>query len=196
MTTHVERVKLPGIGVLNSFTTEHGNRVGVVTQRSGSFHLVVYDADDDQKKIAARLDEDEAHTLADLLGGTTVTEEVTALQSLPGMTIDWLSVGYESACAGAELGDPQMSGGAQQVSVVAVIRGENTIPSPAPTFRIFPGDTLVAVGTPEAVNRLFQLLQGGTANGDTPDIREIDHSAPERDGEGAGEGGSGDGRTG
>lgn len=165
--THVERVKLPGIGVLHNFRTEHGTRVGVVTHRSGSFDLVVYpDSDDDRgQKVSVRLEDDEARTLADLLGGTTVTEEITALQSLPGLTIDWLSVGYDSACAGAQLGNPQM-GGAQEVSIVAVIRGDNTIPSPPPDFRVFPGDTLVAVGTPAAVARLFRLLQGGSVDGD------------------------------
>jgi TrkA domain protein len=44
--------------------------------------------------------------------------------------------------------------------VVAVIRGEQTIPSPPPDFSLHDGDTAVAVGTPDGVRRLFEMLQG------------------------------------
>lgn len=157
---HVERVKLPGIGLLHKFVTEQGYKIGVVHHRSGDNDLVVHHVGDDaDAKAVLRLTDDEAHTLADLLGGTTVTEGLTALQTLPGLAIDWLQVGYQSACAGAQLGHPRVAGGG--VSVVAVIRGDQTIPSPDPTFRVFPGDTLVAVGKPESMTELFDVLQDG-----------------------------------
>lgn len=160
--TEVERVKLPGVGVLHKFVSVQGNRIGVVTHRAGYRDLVVVERDDDGSddcKVSIRLEDDEAHTLADLLGGTTVMEGITALQSLPGLAIDWLEVGYNSACAGKELGHPSM-GGVDGVSIVAVIRGDETVPSPASDFRVFPGDTLVAVGKPESVARLFKSMQG------------------------------------
>lgn len=158
--THVERVKLPGIGILHKFVSDQGYKIGVVHHRSGDNDLVVHRLSDDaDAKLVMRLTDDEAHTLADLLGGTTVSEGITALQNLPGLSIDWLQVGYQSACAGATLGHPKVGGNG--VSVVAVIRGEQTIPSPGPDFRVFPGDTLVAVGTPESVTELFTMLQDG-----------------------------------
>ena len=158
---HVERVKLPGIGLLHKFVTDQGYKLGVVRHRPGDNDLVVHRLDDDaDAKVVLRLSDDEAHTLADLLGGTTVSEGITALQNLPGLSIDWLQVGYQSACAGATLGHPKVAGG-DGVSVVAVIRGDQTIPSPDPTFRVFPGDTVVAVGRPETVAELFKVLEGG-----------------------------------
>jgi TrkA domain protein len=160
--TEVERVKLPGVGVLHKFVNEQGNRIGVVSHRAGYRDLVLIQGPDDgsdECKVSIRLEDDEAHTLADLLGGTTVTEGITALQALPGLAIDWLEVGYNSACAGKTLGHPNV-GGADGVSIVAVIRGDETVPSPGPDFRIFPGDTLVAVGRPESVAAVFKSLQG------------------------------------
>ena len=46
----VRRVKLPGVGVLHTFADS--------------------DKVSDSSKVSLRLDEDEAHTLAELLGGT------------------------------------------------------------------------------------------------------------------------------
>lgn len=159
--TDVERVKLPGIGVLHKFYNGQGTKIGVVSHRAGYRDLVVMPAGTDHDaKITVRLEEDEASALAELLGGTKVTEGIRSLQSVPGLAIDWLDVGYESACAGTELGH-RMIGGADGVSIVAVIRGEETVPTPPADFRIFPGDTLVAVGRPEAVAKLFKKLQGG-----------------------------------
>jgi TrkA domain protein len=157
----VEQVKLPGVGVLHNFVTSSGERLGVVTHRTGVKDLVVYERPgSDRCKSAVRLDDDDARTLTEILGGTKVTEGLTALQSLPGITIDWMQVEDSSACAGSELGHQQLAGG-EGVTIVAVIRNDRTIPSPAADFRIFPGDTLVAVGTPEAVERLWRVLQNG-----------------------------------
>ena len=72
----VRRVKLPGVGVLHTFVTDDGGKVGVITHRSGHSDLITFsDAEDgsDVSKVSLRLDEDEAHTLAELLGGTRIT---------------------------------------------------------------------------------------------------------------------------
>ena len=57
----VKRVKLPGVGVLHTFVTDGGGKVGVITHRSGSSDLVAFsDAEDSSKavKVALRLDEE------------------------------------------------------------------------------------------------------------------------------------------
>ena len=73
----VRRVKLPGVGVLHTFVTDDGGKVGVITHRSGNSDLITFaDAEDgDARKVSLRLDEDEAHTLAELLGGTRISIE-------------------------------------------------------------------------------------------------------------------------
>ena len=57
----VRRVKLPGVGVLHTFVTDDGGKVGVITHRSGHSDLVTFaDAEDgDARKVSLRLDEDE-----------------------------------------------------------------------------------------------------------------------------------------
>ncbi len=161
----VRRVKLPGVGVLHSFITDDGGKVGVIAHRSGHSDLITFSDDEDGSdatKVSLRLSEDEAHTLAELLGGTRITESLTALDQLPGLSIDWFTVDYEDHIAGQPLGDPAEHG-IIGLTVVAVVRGESTNPAPAADFRVFPGDILVVAGSPEKVAKAFSFFRTGAA---------------------------------
>lgn len=159
----VRRVKLPGVGVLHTFVTDDGGKVGVITHRSGHSDLITFsDAQDgaDATKIALRLDEDEAHTLAELLGGTRITESLDRLDQVPGLSIDWFTVDYDDHIAGQKLGNLP-SRGIVGLTVVAVVRGDSANPAPADDFTVFPGDTLVVAGSPEKVAKAFSFYRNG-----------------------------------
>jgi TrkA domain protein len=158
----VRRVKLPGVGVLHTFVTDDGGKVGVITHRSGHSDLISFaDAEDgDGRKVSLRLDEDEAHTLAELLGGTRITESLSSLDQIPGLSIDWFSVDYDDYIAGQPLGN-LASRGVVGLTVVAVVRGESANPAPADDFKVFPGDTLVVAGSPEKVAKAFTFYRTG-----------------------------------
>ena len=165
----VRRVKLPGVGVLHTFVTDDGGKVGVITHRSGHSDLISFaDASDgDASKVSLRLDEDEAHTLAELLGGTRITESLSSLDQIPGLSIDWFTVDYEDHIAGQELGN-LASRGVVGLTVVAVVRGESANPAPADDFKVFPGDTLVVAGSPEKVAKAFAFYRTGVMKAKTP----------------------------
>lgn len=160
----VRRVKLPGVGVLHTFVADDGGKVGVIAHRSGHSDLITFSEDDgdasDAIKVSIRLSDEEAHTLAELLGGTQITESLTALDQIPGLSIDWFTVDYEDYIAGQELGAPADRGFAG-VTVVAVVRGDSASPAPATDFKVFPGDTLVVAGTPEKVAKAFTFFRTG-----------------------------------
>ncbi|MEO8906986.1 MAG: TrkA C-terminal domain-containing protein [Microbacteriaceae bacterium] len=159
----VRRVKLPGVGVLHTFVTDDGGKVGVIAHRSGHSDLITFSDDEDGSdvtKVSLRLSEDEAHTLAELLGGTQITESLTALDQIPGLSIDWFTVDYEDYIAGQALGSPADRGVAG-LTVVAVVRGDSANPAPSRDFKVFPGDTLVVAGSPEKVARTFTFFRSG-----------------------------------
>jgi TrkA domain protein len=167
----VRRVKLPGVGVLHTFITDDGGKVGVIAHRSGHSDLITFADDEggpDASKVSLRLNEDEAHTLAELLGGTQITESLTALDQIPGLSIDWFTVDYEDHIAGQTLGNPADRGIAG-LTVVAVVRGESANPAPAQDFRVFPGDTLVVAGSPEKVAKAFTFFRTGEVKAKTVD---------------------------
>jgi TrkA domain protein len=159
--TRIEETKLPGVGVRHDFQTRAGARVGVVSHRTGRRELLIYaEKDPDACSEVLRLDEDEGHALADLLGGTTVAEAAQHItQEIEGLTIDWVQVAQASSAVNralADVGVRQETG----ATVVAVIRGKETVAAPGGDFVLAAGDTAVVVGTPSGITQITELLRG------------------------------------
>ena len=158
--SNVEQTRLPGVGIRHDFSTRAGQRVGVITHRVGHRELIIYAEDDpDAVSETVRLTEDDSQTLAELLGASRVTEAVEAIrQTIEGLALDWLPITDNWWCSGRTIADSQLRR-KTGVSIVAIIRGDETIPSPEPEQRLDAGDTVVVVGTPEGIERATTLLQ-------------------------------------
>lgn len=159
----IEETMLPGVGVRHDFRTAGGQRIGVISHRSGSKELLVYDDDRDPDACSGtlRLEPNESQVVGELLGAATVTERLLNLrQSVEGLTIDWLSVGPTWTAAGHTIGETELRR-RTGVTIIAAVRDGQTLPAPGPDFRIQPDDTLVVVGTPEGLTDAVRRLQGG-----------------------------------
>ena len=155
----IAETPLPGVGVRYEFTTEHGDRVGVLVHRSGRRELVLYDRNDpDRSTTVIHLSQDDTRTLGEILGTSHVSTTVAAVQQqLEGVAIEWLTVAPGSRFAGGTIADGQFRT-RTGASVVAVIRGDVTIPAPGPEHRFEGGDIAVAVGTDQGLEELRTLL--------------------------------------
>lgn len=157
----VRRVTLPGVGVLHSFTTDDGAELAVVAHRTGSSDLVSRPPGSrDDGATSVRLDEDEARTLAELLGGTSIVESIAELDELPGVPIDWMTVDDDDAIVGCALSELPTATG---VVIVAVVRDDHATPSPLQDFVVRSGDTIVAVGPTEAIESMFDAARTDAA---------------------------------
>ncbi len=156
----VTETKLPGVGVRHEFSTSYGDRVGVLVHRNGRREMLIYDkADPDACRALLDLDPDDARTLAELLGASQVSEAVSAVQhQIEGLAIDWLVVPADSSVVGTTIGDGQFRT-RTGCSIVAVVRGEVTIPAPGPELAFEVGDVAVSVGTQHGLDDLRDLLQ-------------------------------------
>lgn len=66
----IETTRLQGIGMRHDFTAADGTRIGMITYDSGGRELLIFDQrDPDECRASLALDEDDAHTLAELLAG-------------------------------------------------------------------------------------------------------------------------------
>lgn len=160
----VEETALPGVGLRHEFEVRAGGRVAVVTHRSGRREILAYESrDPDEARELLMLDEDESHTLAELLGGTQVTQHLADMfqHSLQGLSIEWITVPRPWHCAGRSIADLELRT-RTGVSIVAIIRGSETIPSPGPEAQIEGDDTVVAVGTPEELQDAVRVFEHGT----------------------------------
>jgi TrkA domain protein len=162
MMKRIEETRLPGVGVRHDFVTRMGPRVGVIAHRSGHRELIIYAEDDpDRAQASVRLDEEESHALADLLGASQVTAAVSQLrQSVAGLAIDWVKIPAHGACAGVTIGDTELRQ-RTGATIVAVARGVELVPGPGPEFRLAAGDVAIVVGTLESINRASNLLVEG-----------------------------------
>ena len=160
--TEIHEVKLPGVGVRYEFETAEGNRIGVVSHRTGLREIYLSRSDDpDEFKRILGLSPDDARTMAELLGATRVAEQLAELQQrIEGLVIDWLPVREDSPYAGRTIGDTRLRS-RTGVSVVAIVRGENAVPAPGPEERLDSGDYLVVVGTARGVEQAVELLRVG-----------------------------------
>lgn len=154
----VTETQLPGVGVRHEFSTVAGERVAVLSHRTGRREIALYDrADPDSCTTVLHLNPDDTRTLADLLGGGPLSEAAAGIQRLAGVAIDWLPINAGSGHAGSTIGDARLRTRTGS-SVVAVIRGDETIPAPGPETVLAVDDLVVAVGTPEGLRQLRDLL--------------------------------------
>ncbi len=154
----VTEIRLPGVGVRHEYTTAEGERVGVVSHRSGRRDIVVYDREDpDRCRSVLHLSPDDTHTLAELLGAPHLSEALASVQRIEGLAIDWITVPPGSPFVGATIGEGQFRT-RTGASIVAVVRRDTPIPSPGPEHRFQAGDVAVAVGTQDGLAQLRALL--------------------------------------
>jgi len=155
----VSETRLPGVGVRHEFVTTGGERVAVVTHRTGRREVAIYDrADRDACSTILHLSPGDTRTLAELLGASPVSEAVSAVQQrLEGLAIDWVAVPPRSRFVGATIAEGAFRT-RTGASIVAVVRGDTTLPAPGPDHGFEVGDVVVAVGTTEGLAQLRDLL--------------------------------------
>lgn len=154
----VEETKLPGIGLRHDFMTESGRRIGVVSTKSGSRHLAIYEAhDDDCVDASIELDAEEASVLAELLGAPRVIERLAKLaEQVEGIKTAGIPLGL--SLAGSTMGAAEIRS-RTGASIVAVFRRDEVTPSPTPDFVFRSGDKVVVVGTEDGVRAASAILE-------------------------------------
>ncbi len=157
--TDINETKLPGVGTLHDFICKSGARIGVISHHADRREVIIYDAEDpDRVGECVTMTSEEARLLADLLGGSSVTQRLDDLRrEIDGLAIDWLPVSPGSAYAGKTIGDAALRT-RTGVSIVALIRGDQPIPAPGPDQDLLPNDTAVVVGTPDGIDTATKLL--------------------------------------
>lgn len=155
----VSRV-LPGIGMCQEIDLHDGNRMGIVTRRNGLRDVVLYDEEGDGAAAVVSLNDDEADAVAELLGAPKLVTRLSNLQSkADDVLTEQLPMPHDSPYAGRPLGDTQART-RTGASIVAVLRGGHTEPSPGPDFVLEGGDLVVTVGTRDGLDRVGALLDG------------------------------------
>ncbi|GGJ89296.1 potassium transporter TrkA [Pilimelia anulata] len=166
MQVRIEQSELPGIGVRHDLVTTSRRRVGVVTRYNGRRDLVVYsDEDPDACLATIPLTNEEADALAGLLGASLILEQLASLrEQASGLLTEQVPIGVGSPYVDRPLGDARIRT-RTGASIVAVLRGGDTVPSPGPAFVFAAGDVVVLVGTRHGLDAAARTLTDDDPDG-------------------------------
>ncbi|MGN9841999.1 cation:proton antiporter regulatory subunit [Nonomuraea sp. H19] len=158
----VEQTALPGIGLRHDFTTRAGQRVGVVSHRTGRRDLVIYDKDDpDRACQTVKLNDEEADALAELLGAPRIVQRLNQLhQQVEGLVSVQLPIPAGSPYVDRPMGEARVRT-RTSASVVAVVRSGQVYASPGPDFVFREGDVVVVVGSEDSTSGVAGILAEG-----------------------------------
>lgn len=156
----VNEVLLPGVGMRYEFVNHEGDRMAVVARRSGDFELMAYEGvDPDEARVLFRLTGEEADTLAEILGAPRIAERFADLtKEVPGLSAGQVEVRAGGPFVDRPLGETRART-RTGASIVAVVRGEEVIPSPGPGQALRAGDVLVVIGTHDGIASVEQIIQ-------------------------------------
>jgi len=78
---------------------------------------------------------------------------------LQGLAIEWVTMPASGGLSGMTIGEGRIRT-TTSASVVAVIRGDSDIPGPGPEFTLEAGDTVLVMGSENAVGQARVILTG------------------------------------
>jgi TrkA domain protein len=158
----VKEVLLPGVGLRYEFTSHKGERIGIIARRGGDFDVVLYGADDpDQARPVFRLTDEEADTVAQILGAPRIAERFTELtREVPGLEAGQIHLESGGPFVDRPLGETHART-RTGASIVAIVRDEDVLASPGPAEVLLAGDVLIVIGTEEGIAGVQQIADKG-----------------------------------
>lgn len=151
---------LPGVGRRYEFSLEDGGRLCIVSTRDDHFIVSMFDRHDpDVGRTLFELDEDEAVTMAEILGAPRIAVKLADLsQEIPGLSSEQVEISTGSRFDGATLGDTELRTRTGS-SVVALVREDQVLASPEPAQGLVGGDVLVVIGTRDGISKARAILE-------------------------------------
>ncbi len=155
MATH--KTDLPGVGTKHSLDIGKDEQLVVVHHRVGHWELARVDAEGKTSPLV-QLQAREATELGRILSRGEVPQEDPRKRMLfEEFGIEWVKLEPESPLVGLSLEESGIRA-RTGASVIAVLRPEGSIPSPAPDTRFASGDTLVLIGHPDQIERFLSAF--------------------------------------
>jgi TrkA domain protein len=151
---------LPGVGRRYEFELEDRQRLCIVSTRDDHYIVSTFDRDDpDVGRTLFELEEEEAITMAEILGAPRIAVKLADLsREIPGLASEQVEISTGSRFDGKSLGDTQLRTRTGS-SVVALVRDDRVLASPEPSQDLVGGDVLVVIGTSEGIAKARAILE-------------------------------------
>jgi len=155
MTTR--ETELPGVGTKYTLELSSGEQLVVVEHRVGHWELARVDSEGNTTPLTT-LQPREAAELGRVLSRSTGSTEDPRKQMLfEEFCIEWVALDESSQLIGQTLQQAEVRA-RTGVSVIAILRPEGSMASPAPDARFRNGDTLVVIGQRDQVETFLRTF--------------------------------------
>lgn len=159
----VFETQLPGVGDRFTVEFQDGEQLVVVIQNDGTEAVYWRPSPDADREPLFELTERQARTLAEIFDGSYFQPvDETVEDALQDAAVEWVEVGTDSPLVGRTIGEAAIRS-ETGATVLAVRRGDRTVPNPDASFRIDGGDVLVVVGDDAAHAAVERLVVRGAA---------------------------------
>lgn len=144
---------LPGVGKKFWMDTASGEKLTVIQHNDGRYELYLFKPGEEFPSATLTMTEFEARDAGSVLFGRFEHRIVETMDVvMKDLVIEWAKVGEGSALADKTIHQMQVRH-RTGVSIVAIIRGEDGIPSPSPDDVINRDDLLMIIGKKENIDR-------------------------------------------
>lgn len=160
----VRESTLPGVGKRFEIPLGGTTDLICIVHYSGKREVYVRDDPDADAERVLELDDAEARKVGAILEGAyfqPVPDQTIEAILDEDALIEWTEISEESPIAGDTIEGARIRN-RTGVSVVAIRREQETIPSPEPDTVIEPGDTLITIGSREAHTEFHALVSTDT----------------------------------
>jgi TrkA domain protein len=155
----VYEAEVPGVGKKFELETRSGERLIVLIHHDGKREVYRRPEEGADSERLFGLSDSDARTFGSIIEGAHFQpvdlDEVQV--PLGEAIIEWVEVGERSPVAGTTLGEADLRS-QTGASVIAIQRGEETLPNPEPSQELRSDDILVSLGTREEQSKLEALV--------------------------------------
>lgn len=155
------KTDLPGVGTKHTLDLELDGQLVAVHHRVGHWELARVDEEGNTNPLL-KMSESEGAELGRILTQAAPEEDDPRREMLfRTIGLEWVTLDEDSRLRGRTLSESaiRVQTGA---SVIAVLRGDESIPNPGPEFRFEADDTLVVIGHREQVEQFLAVFVPAT----------------------------------
>lgn len=155
------QTELPGIGKRFRIDVSSRESISIIIHRSGRREIYHETSEDEEPRLLLSLDAESASTVGAVLTGAyyqPVTHEALSM-ALRELLVEWIQLKPGFRYHGSTLEALKIRG-TTGATIIGILRGEQQIPAPGGGDVLLEGDTVMAIGMRESVEKLRRLLEG------------------------------------
>ncbi|KZE69142.1 potassium:proton antiporter [Fictibacillus phosphorivorans] len=156
----IKEIELPGIGRKFEIEIANGDKVVVIVHDDGRREIYHFDKNDYEESLSSvTLSDTESRQFAAIIGGMIYRPKAleTIEMAFDELMIEWYRIDTKAFSVGKTIGELDIRQ-KYEVSVIAILKGNEKVLNPGPDTMIDAGDMIVISGERSGVKRIIREM--------------------------------------